>query len=134
MAFPIDTAVPAVDDQTTNDTTPTLTGSGEPGEVLTIEVDADGDGTPEVTYQTTVAPDGTWSIDPDTDTPISGSFPTLSDNDTIDVTSTDPAGNSAAGVVTIDTTNPEVNDLTTNDVTPTLPGSGEPGGCDQSAR
>ena len=40
--------------------TPTFSATGEPGEIVTVEVDVDGDGTPEVTFTTIVDPDGTF--------------------------------------------------------------------------
>ncbi|WP_164914253.1 gliding motility-associated C-terminal domain-containing protein, partial [Aquimarina sediminis] len=121
----IDTTAPTADTFTTNDTTPTLTGTGEANETLTITVDANGDGTPEVTYTVTTDASGDWSIDPDTATPDSGTFPTLTDNDTIDIVATDGGGNSGAGVVTIDTVTVSVDSFETDDITPVLTGTGE---------
>ncbi|MBG6133787.1 beta strand repeat-containing protein, partial [Aquimarina sp. EL_35] len=121
----IDTTAPTADTFTTNDITPTLTGTGEANETLTITVDENGDGTPEVTYTVTTDASGDWSIDTGVAVPTSGSLPVLTDNDTLDVVATDAGGNSGAGVVTIDTTAPTADTFTTNDITPTLTGTGE---------
>ncbi|WP_034247721.1 Ig-like domain-containing protein, partial [Aquimarina atlantica] len=102
----IDLTAPTADTFTTNDITPTLTGTGEANETLTITVDENGDGTPEVTYTVTTDAAGDWSIDTGVAVPDSGSLPVLTDNDTLDVVATDAGGNSGAGVVTIDTTAP----------------------------
>ena len=123
-----DLVAPVVEDSSSNDTTPTLTGLGEPGETLTVEVDVDGDGIPDVTYETVVGPLGEWTIDPDADLPISGAFPTdLADGASLEITATDPAGNSDTGTLTIDTVAPVADDLVTNDTTPLLTGIGEAG-------
>ncbi|MBG6133761.1 MULTISPECIES: choice-of-anchor L domain-containing protein, partial [unclassified Aquimarina] len=121
----IDTTAPTADTFTTNDITPTLTGTGEANETLTVTVDENGDGTPEVTYTVTTDASGDWSIDTGVAVPTSGSLPVLTDNDTLDVVATDAGGNSGAGVVTIDTTAPTADTFTTNDITPTLTGTGE---------
>ncbi|UXN09362.1 Ig-like domain-containing protein [Bartonella sp. HY328] len=79
----------------TDDTTPTFTGSGEVGATITIK-DEDGN----VVGQTTVAGDGTWSITTN---------PLAEGNHSLTVTATDQAGNESSGVgfdVTIDTTAP----------------------------
>ncbi|WP_438424116.1 choice-of-anchor L domain-containing protein [Aquimarina macrocephali] len=123
--YSIDTTAPTADTFTTNDITPTLTGTGEANETLTITVDENGDGTPEVTYTVTTNASGDWSIDTGVVVPTSGSLPVLTDNDTLDVVSTDAGGNSGSGVVTIDTTAPTADTFTTNDITPTLTGTGE---------
>ncbi|EZH71302.1 hypothetical protein ATO12_10965, partial [Aquimarina atlantica] len=121
----IDTTAPTADTFTTNDITPTLTGTGEANETLTITVDENGDGTPEVTYTVTTDAAGDWSIDTGVAVPDSGSLPVLTDDDTLDVVATDAGGNSGAGVVTIDLTAPTADTFTTNDITPTLTGTGE---------
>jgi hypothetical protein len=123
----IDTQAPSVDDQTTNDFTPLLTGQGTPGETLTISVDVDGDGIADATYTTHVASDGSWQIDPDTETPTSGTFPSLNDDDLISVTAKDIACNEDTGTIQIDVTTPVVDDAFTDDITPQLTGNGEPG-------
>lgn len=100
----IDTTPPTLADIPSNDPTPTLTGTGEPGEVLTVEVDADGDGIPEVTYSVTVAADGTWSVNPDVDTPTSGTFPVTDEPGVeMEISITDPSGNKISRTVTVGT-------------------------------
>ncbi|WP_058969107.1 Ig-like domain-containing protein [Type-D symbiont of Plautia stali] len=116
----------------TNDTTPVLTGTGEPGSTVIVS----DNGTPLGTA--TVGTDGTWSF-----------TPTLDAGDhSLTATVTDPAGNvsnpSAPIVVTVDTTAPAapstviisndqsgtpvpITNGTTNDTTPVLSGSAEPG-------
>ena len=123
----IDTTAPTVDDLATNDLTPEITGLGEPGEVITIEIDADGDGTPDVTYETTVATNGIWTLNPDIATPTSGLFPTLENDDTLDITITDPAGNTDTATVSIDTTSPTLNETPVDSTMPAITGTGDPG-------
>ncbi|QGY30450.1 Ig-like domain-containing protein [Pantoea cypripedii] len=118
----------------TNDTTPVLSGTAEPGTTVTV---SDG-GT--VLGTTTVDSDGNWSF----------TTPTLDEGDhSLTTTVTDPAGNtgpaSSPVIVNVDTTAPDAagglqlsNDLTgtpepiadggvTNDTTPVLNGTAEPG-------
>ncbi|WP_445177494.1 Ig-like domain-containing protein [Pseudomonas sp. McL0111] len=93
----------------TNDTTPTFSGSGQtPGETVTLY-----DGI-EVIGSVVVADDGSWAITPDT--PLSNA-----DHD-VTMTVTDPAGNESAKsdpfVITVDT------------IVPATPGEGGIGGFD----
>ncbi len=78
----------------TNSRTPTITGQGEPGAKVTVRIDTDGDGVPNVTYGTTVAPDFTWSINLANAVPESGSLPPtgLPDASNVGVTSTTAGG------------------------------------------
>jgi hypothetical protein len=103
----------------TSDPTPEISGSGAtPGSVVTVTVD----GPPIQTMETTVGPDGTWTVTP----PI----PLTPGDHVVTVTITDPAGNIATGtqtltVVSVATTiaiNGGTNDAT-NDSTPTISGS-----------
>ncbi|MGK3124520.1 Ig-like domain-containing protein, partial [Candidatus Pantoea formicae] len=116
----------------TNDTTPVLTGTAEPGSTVTISDNGTTVGTAPV------GTDGTWSYSP-----------TLTEGDhSLTVTVTDPAGNSSNPstpiVVNVDTTPPAasgpvvisndqsgtavpITNGTTNDTTPVLSGSAEPG-------
>ncbi|WP_460792691.1 beta strand repeat-containing protein, partial [Micromonospora sonneratiae] len=110
--------------QQVNDSTPTITGTGEPGNTITVTIDGVVAGT------TTVAPDGTWSFD----TPTA-----LTDGPhTVTATQTDAAGNvsppSDPVTFTVDTTAPAAPVITSptngqvvNDSTPTITGTGEPG-------
>ena len=103
-AATIDSVAPAtpliISAPTTGDTTPEISGSAEAGATVSVEVDTDGDGTADATYEVTADPSGNWSVDLENDTPVSGTAPTmpLSDGDTLDVsvTATDAAGNSSA--------------------------------------
>ncbi|MDP2536167.1 Ig-like domain-containing protein [Alteromonas stellipolaris] len=113
----IDTTAPtvAINDLTTNDTTPELTGTvNDPNAVVVVTIDG-------VDYTATNNGDGTWTLaDNAVATLAEGSYPTS-------VTATDAAGNTVTntGTVVIDTTAPTVaiNDLTTNDTTPELTGT-----------
>ena len=113
----IDTTAPtvAINDLTTNDTTPELTGTvNDPNAVVVVTIDGND-------YTATNNGDGTWTLaDNVVATLAEGSYPTS-------VTATDAAGNTATntGTVVIDTTAPTVaiNDLTTNDTTPELTGT-----------
>ncbi|MDR2973689.1 MAG: Ig-like domain-containing protein, partial [Propionibacteriaceae bacterium] len=126
----VDSAAPAApvitgpaNGSTTGDSTPTITGTGEPGATVTVSVD----GVP--VGQTTVQPDGTWSLTPTT--------PLADGPHTITARQTDPAGNpspEASSQVKVDTATPSApviltpaNGSTTTDTTPTITGTGEPG-------
>ncbi|NDW21292.1 BapA/Bap/LapF family large adhesin [Alteromonas hispanica] len=113
----IDTTAPtvAINDLTTNDTTPELTGTvNDPNAVVVVTIDGND-------YTATNNGDGTWTLADDVVAALAeGSYPTS-------VTATDAAGNTVTntGTVVIDTTAPTVgiNDLTTNDTTPELTGT-----------
>ncbi|MFE7226184.1 Ig-like domain-containing protein, partial [Nocardioides sp. NPDC057577] len=108
----------------TNDDTPAIEGTGNPGDTITVIIDGDPVG------ETTVNPDGTWTFTP---------TEPLEDGDhTITATATDPLGNTSgesnAVIITVDTTAPEAPEITsptdgdsTGDTTPTIEGTGEPG-------
>ncbi|SFS65119.1 Ig-like domain-containing protein [Saccharopolyspora flava] len=128
--FTLDTAVepPVISEPTngsaTGDSTPTISGTGEPGATVTVTT---ADGTQLGTA--TVGPDGTWSFDVQTPLPDG--------QHTITATQTDQAGNTSADsssvIFAVDTTaDPPVitspaDGSTTGDNTPTITGTGEPG-------
>lgn len=103
----------------TNDGTPTLTGTGEPGTTVIVSVD----GTPSA-VPVTVQPDGTWSWTADA---------TLAEGPhTFTVSSSDPAGNlsgsSAPLSVTVDTVAPaDPGNMSLPDEGTPLTGTGEAG-------
>ncbi|MCZ2415580.1 MAG: Ig-like domain-containing protein [Burkholderiales bacterium] len=80
----------------TNDTTPVIYGSAEPGSIVTVELDLNRDGTPDVRWTTTALAGGTYNIDTG-NAPTNGSLPggKLDDISTTVVTvfATDLAGN-----------------------------------------
>ncbi|MEP0937168.1 MAG: Ig-like domain-containing protein, partial [Cyclobacteriaceae bacterium] len=101
-----DPAVPTVVSQTTNDTTPIITGTAEVGSTVTIVVAG-------ATYNTTADASGKWVINTETDTPSMGTFaPNVNGANEVAVTSTDAAGNSSVDAttleLTIDTTPPTI--------------------------
>jgi large repetitive protein len=113
----IDTTAPvlAVNDLTTKDTTPTITGTSDLiGGTVTVTIN-------DIEYTAIVAEDGTWSVD------VTAAL----DEGEYEITAsiTDAAGNTTTetGTLTIDTTAPvlAVNDLTTNDTTPTITGTSD---------
>ncbi|QQK64148.1 BapA prefix-like domain-containing protein [Cobetia sp. cqz5-12] len=100
----------------TNDATPTLTGSAEIGSTVTVTHNG------EVIGTTTADANGTWSFTPSTD---------LTDGDHVfSVTATDEAGNESAAsgefTLTVDTTAPDAPVLSETDGT-TVAGTGEAG-------
>ena len=118
-------------DNITSDTTPDISGAGAtPGDTITLKA-PNGD----VLGTVTVAPDGSWSITPNR--------PLAEGPQNLTVTAADPAGNVSAPTtvpVTIDTgiANPTgglasasdtgtLGDNKTNDTTPALSGTAEPG-------
>ena len=96
-----DNTAPTVDSFSVFDTTPTLTGQADPNETLTIGIDTDNDSVIDVTYTVVSDTNGDWTLDTGTAVPDSGTFPSLSDEDTINITATDEGGNTDSGVVTI---------------------------------
>ena len=112
----------------TNDRTPTITGTGEAGATVTLlaDTDADGNGADVQIGQAVVQGNGTWSIT---------SSATFAENATIalSATQTDEAGATSNAVVSsieIDTSvlAPAINpSAVTNDQTPEITGTGEPG-------
>ncbi len=113
----------------TNDTTPTITGTGKPGSTVELfaDVDADGNGADELVGTAVVAADGTWSI-------ISSQA--FSDGViSLQAIQTDAVGNVGAPVdsqIEIDTVPPALPTLAGNpaifaDQTPLIRGEGEPG-------
>ena len=129
--FTVDTAPPAApvvtapaNGSTTNDNTPTYSGTAEAGSTVTVIVD----GTPVGT--TTANGSGAWSF-----TPVAA----LADGPhTVKATATDAANNTSAesntNTFTVDTTAPAApvvltpaNGSTINDNTPTYSGTAEPG-------
>ncbi|MDH2289629.1 Ig-like domain-containing protein, partial [Cobetia sp. 10Alg 146] len=100
----------------TNDATPTLTGSAEAGSTVTLTHNGEEIGT------TTADSNGTWSFTPATD---------FADGEHVfSVTATDAAGNESAPsadfILTVDTTAPDAPVLTETDGT-TVAGTGEAG-------
>ncbi|WP_354674500.1 Ig-like domain-containing protein [Cupriavidus alkaliphilus] len=128
----VDTAPPA-DPSITVASGTTLAGTAEPGS--TVDIDLDGDGTPDATV-TADATTGAWTYSPGTPLP---------DGTAISVTATDAAGNtSAPATATVDALAPSAPAITsvtddnpvstplnsgdsTNDSTPTLAGTAEAG-------
>jgi hypothetical protein len=121
----------------TSDNTPVISGTAEAGHIVTLAIDLDGDGTPDVTYETTADENGNWSVDTETATPTSGTFPEdgLPDNDYgLSATSRNNIGTSsdeATQTLTVDTTAPAAPVITspsqTDDSTPVISGTAEPG-------
>jgi uncharacterized repeat protein (TIGR01451 family) len=104
----------------TNDTTPTIRGTGEPG--ATVEVRVDG----AVVGTATVAPDGTWSL--------TVPAPLAEGPHAVTVTATDGRGNTAmaSSGFTVDTSisltvTAPTPGTTTSDTTPTISGTTDPG-------
>ena len=81
-------------DGVTNDQTPTIIGTGEPGNAIQVTMPVTGE-----VLKTTVHPDGTWSVTPTVDVPNGTSA-------AVQVLETDPANNTTTTSVplTIDTT------------------------------
>lgn len=124
-------AIPTVNTQTTNDLTPTITGSATlaSGESLSVTVNG-------ATYDNVPTNSSIWSVDTGLLTPSSGTLGEFVNGSTYEVvaTATDTAGNSATDTSTnelsIDVTPPTaptVDILITNDLTPTLSGTAPSG-------
>ncbi|MCZ7559975.1 MAG: Ig-like domain-containing protein [Burkholderiaceae bacterium] len=120
----------------TNKVRPTIAGTAEPGSKVTLTLDVGSDGKADVTYDTTVASNGIWSIDTATATPTTGSLPTIAEGVTTSLSAraVDGAGNPSAlttARLTLDTHAPPApsidSPLLTNDTTPVIYGFAEPG-------
>jgi large repetitive protein len=117
----------------TGDRSPVISGTstGLPaGTVLTLGLDLDGNGGADLVYQTSIAADGTWSIDTATAIPISGTFPSsgLDGSVAVTATATDPAGNVGTDTQTlvVDVTPPIIGltfNTKTSDTTPLITGT-----------
>ncbi|TLU85979.1 MAG: Ig-like domain-containing protein, partial [Chlorobium sp.] len=120
-------AAPTVVSQTTNDTTPVISGTATLGSGETLSVVVNG-----ATYNNVVVTGGVWSIDTGSATLSSGTLGSFVDGQTYSVTATvrDGAGNSTSdstnNELIIDTTYPlapTVTKQTTNDTTPVISGT-----------
>ncbi|MEJ8815192.1 Ig-like domain-containing protein, partial [Variovorax ureilyticus] len=113
---------PLTSGQSTNDDTPTLSGTAEPGSKVTITDNGEVIGVVDTDPDT-----GVWTFTPDT--------PLTEGNHVLEVTATDPAGNTGPGtefVIEVDTVKPDKPDLgqTLEDVyddQPAIIGSVKPG-------
>ncbi len=119
----LDQTPPVVNSISTSAILPVLTGSSEANARVDVEVSIDNDVV--ATYTTGTTTNGVWQVDTQTDTPVSGLFPTLNDNDSIIVRAIDVAGNIGLGNVSIDTTKPSVDSYRSSIVKPLLRGQGE---------
>ena len=86
----------SVEDEVTNDNTPTFEGTGLPGATVTLDID-------EETYSETVNGDGDWSID------VTNALPEGSNNYTVTIVNSGNTISTQNGTVTIDTTLPSAN-------------------------
>ena len=59
----------------TNSRTPVIAGTGRHGDVINVQLDFNGDSTPDVRYDATVDANGNWQINLATATPVSGGLP-----------------------------------------------------------
>ncbi|GAB3336755.1 hypothetical protein GCM10027429_20420 [Marivirga atlantica] len=117
--------IPTIDETTTDNTLPIITGTAEAGSSIQVTIQG-------VVFETQAIGDGTWSVSTGVDSPTAGGpFQELADGTyDISVTSTDAAGNSSADntidELTISTVNlgiPTVNSLTSEDGFPTITGT-----------
>ncbi|SEL85697.1 Ig-like domain-containing protein, partial [Acinetobacter sp. DSM 11652] len=112
----------------TSDTTPEINGKTEPGATVKVEI-LDKDGNPVATGDATVDPEGNWTFTPTEELP-EGEY-------TVKAEAKDKAGNvgeaTSNGSFKVDTTAPSDTDVTidpiadTNDTTPEITGTTEPG-------
>ena len=114
----LDPVTPTVDLQTTNDPTPVITGTAEADSTISVVVAG-------ATYNTMATAGGSWSVDTSA-MPSSGAFnPDLNGTNTVFVTSSDAAGNTASDTtvdeLTIDTTPPTVPTVDAQDANTTTP-------------
>lgn len=73
----------------TNSRTPSISGTGQPGQSVVVQLDINGDGSADVRYETQVAANGIWSVNLATATPQGGALPAsgLSDSTLVLVSS-----------------------------------------------
>ncbi|WP_019508633.1 Ig-like domain-containing protein [Pleurocapsa sp. PCC 7319] len=118
----------------TNNLTPIIKGTDEPGTLIEVGIDVDRNGKADVTYNTTTDPDGNWQVDT-TQTPDTGSQLTLTNGQNVQIIATaiDPISNTSASTrqnLLIDTVAPNAPQFTSSDVssslTPVMSGLAEP--------
>jgi hypothetical protein len=118
------------------DTTPLITGTSDlsSGSIITAAIDSDANGSTDISYTTMVQLDGTWSINTETATAVSGTFPAsgLTASSKVTISASDAAGNSTSMIATSITaissdTGVSGVDFLTNDPTLTFTGKAEPG-------
>lgn len=118
---------------TSGDATPVIAGVSSDlpaGTVLTLSLDIDNNGSTDVVYKTTIAGDGSWSVNTASAVPYSGSFPAggLNGDVLLTATATDPAGNTGSDtqVLAVDVTPPAISltfNAKTADTTPVIMGT-----------
>lgn len=108
----------------TNDTTPVIFGTAEANSTVIVGIDLTGDSVADVFYTTTANGSGNWSVDTETASPTSGTFPVgglVDGTYTLSATATDASNNTsqaATASLQIDTSVPTVN-VSSSSVTPT---------------
>ncbi|HEY0847082.1 MAG TPA: Ig-like domain-containing protein, partial [Noviherbaspirillum sp.] len=118
-----------------SDASPLLQGTSDlaVGSTLTVSIDSDANGSTDATYTTTVQSDGSWSVNTETATPASGSFPAdgLNATSKVTVSGSDAAGNNTSLMATTITainsdTGISSSDFVTSDRTLVFTGKAEP--------
>ncbi|WP_157943738.1 MULTISPECIES: Ig-like domain-containing protein [Arenibacter] len=97
----VDTNSPTVDNTAAMVTRPVLTGQGGPNEALVIEIDTDEDNIADVSYIVITDVNGNWNLDTGVVTPDNGTLPTLGNEDVLNISVIDTAGNTGVGTITI---------------------------------
>lgn len=96
---PSDATLKVTSSASTNSRTPVISGTGEPGSTVVLQMDTNNDGTSDLRYEVAVAGDGTWTVNLGTATPTSGRLPAggLPDSTQIQVSS----GNNVLPIYTL---------------------------------
>ncbi len=91
---PTDGTLRVTSSSSVNNRKPVITGTGEPGSTVQLQMDLNRDGLADVRYDARVGADGRWSIDLASATPASGSLPAggISDSTRVLVSANGPAG------------------------------------------
>ena len=91
---PTDGTLRVTSSSSVNNRKPVITGTGEPGSTVQLQMDLNRDGLADVRYDARVGADGRWSIDLASAAPASGSLPAggISDSTRVLVSANGPAG------------------------------------------
>lgn len=120
---------------TASDSTPIIAGTSDlpAGSVISVAIDADNNGSTDVTYSATVQADHSWSINTESSSPVSGTFPAngLNPYSKVSTSGTDAAGNNTTLIATTITaissdSGTNSSDFITNDQTLVFTGKAEP--------